>query len=51
MSVNEKKVARNNPLKIKFGSQLEFLDKKEIKKNKDKKFHLYIFEEIPVLAG
>ena len=30
---------------------MEFLDKKETKKNMEKNFHLYVFEEIPVLPG
>ena len=30
---------------------MEFLDKKETKKNMEKNFHLYVFEEVPVLPG
>jgi len=33
MQLNEKKKSSNNPLKIKFDSSMEFLDKKETKKN------------------
>lgn len=29
---------------------MEFIKKSDIKKMKDKKFHLYIFEEIPVFT-
>lgn len=51
MQLNEKKKSSNNPLKIKFDSSMEFLDKKETKKNEQKNFHLYVFEEIPVIPG
>lgn len=49
--MNEKKKSTNNPLKIKFDSQMEFLNKNDTKKNVEKNFHLYVFEEIPVLPG
>lgn len=51
LQINEKKQNRNQALKIKFQAQMEFLTNSEIKKNRDKNFHLYIFEEIPVLVG
>jgi len=51
MQINEKKWDKSNPLKIKFESQMEFLNKKETKSNKARNFHLYLFEEIPVLVG
>jgi hypothetical protein len=30
---------------------MEFMTKKEAKNMKDKHFHLYIFEEIPIIDG
>ena len=51
IEINERRHHKTNPLKIKFESQMEFLDKKETKRNKQKNFHLYIFEEILVVGG
>jgi len=51
LSIQEKKMSGNQTVKLKFESQMEFMSKKEIKNMKDKNFHLYIFEEIPVIAG
>jgi|DEB0MinimDraft_12_1074336.scaffolds.fasta_scaffold10812_6 hypothetical protein len=30
---------------------MEFLNAKELKKMQDKNFHLFVFEEIPIIAG
>lgn len=52
MQVNQKKRSEGErTLKIKFDSSFEFLKKSEVKKSKDKQYHLYIFEEIPVFSG
>lgn len=50
MQLNQKKRSEGErTLKIKFDSSFEFMKKAEVKKSKDKQYHLYIFEEIPKL--
>jgi len=39
---------RKNPHKIRFESQVEFLNKSDTKKLKDKHLHLVVFEELPI---
>jgi len=51
MSIKEKKNSNKNPHKLKFGSQMEFLNNSEVKKMKDKNLHLFIFEEIEIVSS
>lgn len=52
LQINQKKRAKGDrTLKVKFDAQFEFLKKADAKKNKDKQFHIYIFEELLLLSG
>ena len=52
MQVNQKKRSEGErTLKIKFDSSFEFLRKSDSKKSKEKQYHRYIFEEIPIFTG
>lgn len=52
LEINEKKRSNEQQtLKIKFNSGMQFIKKGDVKKMREKKFHLYIFEEIPIYTG
>ena len=51
MNIKEVKNTESNPHKMRFDAQMEILNPNDLKKMKDKHFHFYIFEEVPVQPG
>ena len=49
MSIRElKQNDHQNPHKLRFDTQMEILNNKEVLKIKDKNLHLFLYEDVPV---